>query len=65
MSLIKELRIKNGYTQKDMAKFLGIDQSTYANKENGRRKFEVEEACVLENIFNVPVIELFGRGREK
>ena len=47
-----------------MAKFLGIDQSTYANKENGRRKFEVEEACVLENIFNVPVIELFGRGEK-
>lgn len=62
MSLIKELRLKKGYTQKDMAKFLGIDQSTYANKENGRRKFEVDEACMLEEIFKVPVIKLFGRG---
>lgn len=62
---VKELRKKAGYTQKDMARFLNIDQSTYANKENGRRKFEVDEACILEEIFQVPVIEIFGRGKNK
>ena len=62
---VKELRKKAGFTQKDMARFLNIDQSTYANKENGRRKFEVDEACILEEIFKVPVIEIFGRGKSR
>ena len=34
---IKELREKNGYTQKNIADFLSVDQSFVSKIENGER----------------------------
>ena len=40
---IKEYRILKGYTQSEIANILNIKQSSYSNKELGRRDFTIEE----------------------
>ena len=44
---LKTLREANGYTQADVAAFLGIKRSAYANYESGDREAPLE---VLENV---------------
>ena len=40
---IKEYRILKGYTQSEIANILNIKQSSYSNKELGKRAITVEE----------------------
>lgn len=56
---LKSLRVKHGLSQEDTAKLLGITSSTYNRKENGSRKFYVDEAGKLADIFNTTVEEIF------
>ena len=52
---LKALRNANGYTQDNIAEFLGISRSTYSNYEDGDREVPLE---VLEK-----AAALFGRLR--
>ncbi len=51
---LKQIRKSKGYTQKELAKLLGISDSTLAHYETGIRKITLEmflkilEACQLE-----------------
>lgn len=44
---IKAERARKGFTQKDMAKFLGISENSYQFKEAGKREFTLDEFRIL------------------
>jgi transcriptional regulator with XRE-family HTH domain len=58
--LISKIRIKNGDTREDLAKKLGIPQSTFAKYERGERKVTPELLENIAEIYDVPVAALFG-----
>lgn len=57
---IKEYRILKGYTQSEIASILNIKQSSYSNKELGRRAFTVEEIKLLKELFEVTYEDLLN-----
>ena len=57
---IKEYRILKGYTQSEIANILNIKQSSYSNKELGRRDFTVKEIKILKELFEVTYEDLLN-----
>lgn len=57
---IKEYRILKGYTQSEIANVLNINQSSYSNKELGRRDFTIEEIKLLKELFEVAYEDLLN-----
>ena len=57
---IKEYRILKGYTQSEIANVLNIKQSSYSNKELGRRDFTIEEIKLLKELFEVSYEDLLN-----
>ena len=57
---IKEYRILKGYTQAEIANVLNIKQSSYSNKELGRRDFTIEEIKLLKELFKVTYEDLLN-----
>ena len=57
---IKEYRILKGYTQAEIANILNIKQSSYSNKELGKRAFTVEEIKLLKELFEVTYEDLLN-----
>lgn len=52
---IKELRQKNGYTQAELAKRLGVSASAIGMYEQGRREPDRETLSKMSRLFEVPV----------
>lgn len=52
-------RIKNKWTQKEVANKVGVSQQTISLIETGKRRPTIELAKKLEILFNVPMEELF------
>lgn len=53
---LKDLRKKNGETQIEIARLLGLKTaSAYSKKENGKIPISLEEAKILSKHFNQPV----------
>ena len=57
---IKEYRILKGYTQSEIANILNIKQSSYSNKELGKRDFTIEEIKLLKELFEVTYEDLLN-----
>ena len=57
---IKEYRILKGYTQSEIANILNIKQSSYSNKELGKRAFTIEEIKLLKELFKVTYEDLLN-----
>lgn len=57
---LKNLRIQNGYTQKEMAENLGTSQPSYQNWEKGTRKPSRITLQKIANFFNVSTDFLLG-----
>ena len=57
---IKAIIINSGFTQRDIANILGINESTFSMKLKGLRAFKENEICVLCNILNITEDELLG-----
>ncbi len=57
---IKEYRLKNGYTQTEIANILNIKQNSYSNKELGKRSFTIEEIKLLKELFKVTYEDLLS-----
>ena len=57
---LKEIRKESGLTQKQVAEFLNVVESCYANWEQGRTEPNVEMIRKLSVIFKVSVDELFN-----
>lgn len=62
---IRSLRIDNGYTQKQIAAYLGISQNTYSQYELGVLNYSVETLEKLADFYDVSVDYLLGRTCEK
>lgn len=56
---LKSLRAKRGLRQRDIAELLNMPITTYSSKENGERKFTIEEAIILSDIFKCDIREIF------
>ena len=62
---IRNLRIDNGYTQKQIAAFLGISQNTYSQYEIGILNYPVDALIKLADFYHVSVDYLLGRTNVK
>lgn len=58
---LKILRIKYGYTQKELSKIIGIKQTTISNYEKGLRFPDAYKLKQIANLFNVSVDYLLGQ----
>lgn len=56
---LKELRIKKGVSQREVANYLGITNQAYSNYENGKREADYDTQLKLAEYFNVSLDELF------
>jgi transcriptional regulator with XRE-family HTH domain len=52
---IRELRMKTGITQKQIAQFLGVDQRTISKCEKGELQFRVDHLERLGQLFGIPL----------
>lgn len=57
---IKKLRTQLHLSQDYVAKFLGINRSTYTQMENGKRKVLADEVAQLSNLFGVSADSLLN-----
>ena len=62
---LKELRIEKGYTQKDVANFLGMARGSYSKIESGINKMNLENALKLANLYNVTIDDLLCLSNNK
>ena len=62
---IRNLRIDNGYTQKQIAEQLGISQNTYSQYELGILNYPVDALLILADFYGVSVDYLLGRTNRK
>ena len=56
---LRELRLKNNYTFKDMSEKTGLSLSFYWQIENGKRNLTYENAQNIEEIFNLKPDDIF------
>ena len=62
---LKELRKQANLTQVELAKRLGIGQSSYADWERGRKKPTQEHLVKISQVFSVSIDYLVGNSEEK
>ena len=55
---VKQLRLDNNKTQEEIAKFLGVDKSTYNKYENGKRKLNNDVVKELADYYNIKVSDI-------
>jgi len=57
---LKELRIENNYSQREIADLMGISQVTYSHYELGRRSVSIQNLVKIAKIYNVSTDYLLG-----
>lgn len=62
---IRNLREDNDKTQKELADYLNIKQTTYSKYELGKINIPVEVFIKLADFYNVSVDYLLGRTKDK
>lgn len=60
MHILKTLRTKKGWTQKDVAQLLGVDRTTYAKYEAGSSEPSFEMLKKITDVYGVPADMLLG-----
>lgn len=58
---IRSIRIDRGYTQKEIAAYLGISQNTYSQYEVGVLNYPVDAVVALADFYEVSTDYLLGR----
>ena len=61
---IRNLREDHDLKQKDLAKYLSIDQSTYSDYENGKINIPVDMLIRIADYYQVSLDYLVGRTNE-
>lgn len=56
---LKGKRVELGYSQKDIAKAIGVSLSTYCNKEKGKGSFTIDEITKLIVFLNCKFEDIF------
>jgi transcriptional regulator with XRE-family HTH domain len=62
---IRNLRLDNGYTQKQIAEMLGISQNTYSQYEIGVLNYPVDVVIKLADFYGTSTDYLLGRTDKK
>ena len=62
---IRNLRLDNGYTQKQIAQVLGISQNTYSQYEIGVLNYPVDVVIKLADFYGTSTDYLLGRTDKK
>ena len=62
---IKEIRLQNGISQKQLALAIGVAQNTLSQYENGKRAPDFDTMARMSDYFHVSVDYLLGRDEEK
>lgn len=57
---LKEIRIKNGYKQQEIAELLGIDTTSYGRIERGDRKLTTDRLAILAKHYKISVSAILG-----
>lgn len=58
---LRELRIKKGVSQQDMADFLNVKRPTYTRYESGTNEPDLKTVILLADYFGVTIDYLLGR----
>lgn len=58
MNQLKQIRLKNKWTQQYVADKIGITKSAYSNIENQNRSPSLKVALQLQNLFGLPIEKL-------
>lgn len=58
---LKEHRKSNGYGQADVAKYLGIDQTTVSNHESGRRQLTGDMIRDYAKLYQISALDIFHK----
>ena len=58
---LKELRLRHGFNQEELAKQIGIKQNSYSDWEHGKSKPNYEKLEKIADFFSVSLDWLFGR----
>lgn len=61
--MIKEMRKVKGYTQKQVADFIGVPQTTYSGYEQAKNETPAEILVRLSFLYDLPVDLIIGRDR--
>lgn len=64
MSKLKDLRLKNGLTQQDIAGILGISQSTFSEHESGKSLLNANQIRTLAVLYKVSTDEILDMQNE-
>jgi len=59
--VLKELRLKNNLSQKELSKLINVSQRAYSFYETGAREPNISTLIKLADIFSVPLDILTGR----
>ena len=59
LELLKDTRLKKGYSTRYVSRCLGYDTATWFRKETGERGISIEEAILVAKLYEVPVEKLF------
>lgn len=59
---LRDLRVDHDLTQEDIANYLGIEQQSYSNYENGRRGIPTWVVAKLSKFYRVSTDYLLGAG---
>ncbi len=62
---IKNLRQDLDLKQREIASYLGIDQSTYSDYENGKLNIPIDSFIKLADYYNTSIDYLVGRTNNK
>lgn len=65
MSKLKELRLKQGFSQKKVAEILGIDQSMLSYHESGKSLLNANQIKTLAVLYGVTSDELLELNNEE
>ena len=58
---IRDLRVDHGYTQQQVADYLGVKQNTYSQYEIGVLNYPLDVVIKLADLYEVSVDYLLGR----
>jgi transcriptional regulator with XRE-family HTH domain len=58
---IKDIRLRKGLTQSEVATALGVSSVVYSRYENGKRQPSIDTLVQMADIFGVTVAYLLGR----
>ena len=58
---LRELRLKFGLSQKNLAKEVGMTTNTYQRYEYGERELPASKLCAIASVYNVSMDYIAGR----